>query len=155
MIVYIFYNGNFRKITLPTKFSGMYALRFDDIVFGNVVGNDTCWNIKLNDDYNSNDLKEGVGVLNLYQYISINSVYGHNSFAIVAIPKFDSNTVVLEVFAPFTIGNSPSCNIYYPYDIKFPNGTDILKVSKNQDGSYSLNTDSENFYKAGDTVEIV
>ena len=155
MIVYIFYNGNFRKITLPTNFSGMYALRFDDIVFGNIIGNNNGWNIKLNDDYNSNDLKDGEGILNVYQYLQVNSVYGHDAFSIVAIPKFDNNTVVLEVFAPFTVGNNPSCNIYYPYDIKFPNGKDILTISKNQDGSYNLSTDSENFYNQNENLKNV
>lgn len=146
MIVYIFYNDKFEKISLPIQISGMYTLKVADKILGNVIAQDSVWYIKLNEDFMSNEIPGGAAVFNLYSFFNVISSYGGESYKLVSVPKYDNNIHFLEIFAPFTIGNNSNCDIYYPYDVNYPNGDDIIKVSSNQDGSFSLETTSKAFY---------
>ena len=44
-----------------------------------------------------------LGIMQAYDYVVVNSVFGSETYVVTFIPKFDDNTRVLEVFAPFTI----------------------------------------------------
>ena len=61
------------------------------------------WEVKLDELYNSNDLNDKKGIMQAYDYVVVNSVFGSETYVVTFIPKFDDNTRVLEVFAPFTI----------------------------------------------------
>lgn len=152
MIVYLFNNNKFLTFNLPIKVSGMYPVYVEDRLLANIYSEDDKWFINLSEDYSSNELVNGNNQVIPYNLYTITTNFGHESYTFLVIPKYDATMQAYDIFKEISVGNNPSCDIYFPFNPNLPNGNEVLKISPIANNRWYLDTNSTNFFCSGNRV---
>jgi S-DNA-T family DNA segregation ATPase FtsK/SpoIIIE len=145
MLVYIFSDELYIKVSLPEIIDGIFPVYSDGKLIANITQKDNSYEIQLSDKFISSDgsiLKCKLEPYAVQVLSPTNTPYAYN---IVLVPKYDSNTFLFDAFKEITIGNTADCDISYVYNKKVNTG-EVLKLTQQTPAVWVVETEFSNFY---------
>ena len=142
MIIHIISSKEYSTEELSVTSMGMHPITLDGRTIANIENSNNDWEIKLEENYDFENSTVKVDKIRQYKVYSIFSRLSLEKIHIVITPRFYQNTLVFNVADQLTIGNQPSCDIYYPTPFV---DQEIFLISR-YDTFWKANTSSNNFF---------